>query len=190
MGVNHITSHLSCEMLNVFNELSLLTMALTVEPPQRIRWDDDDFPGFGFYPTMHKLLAMQVNPNQQGLGNSVQEMCRLGALFFVAEIRRKFGIAPVITKVYSQKLNMLLQSTEMPWNRELQSIRIWVIMMAACAADTPADRTWAVKSLVRSGECPGLGAWDEIVNIAARMWWIDEVFSPKLGELEAEYRGY
>ncbi|PMD39371.1 hypothetical protein L207DRAFT_512459 [Hyaloscypha variabilis F] len=186
MQVGGISSFLTAEMLDVFSELSLLTMALRAETPQRIRWDDDNFPGFGFYPTLHKLLTMQVNPAEDDLKHGVQEMCRLGALFFLAEVRRKFGIAPVITGVQSEKLHRLFEYNGRLWDEELAHMRIWTFVMAACAADTPVDRLWAVKSLIGS-ESSIPGAWDKPIGVVANMWWIDEVFLAKSEGLQAEF---
>jgi len=186
MQVSGISSFLAAEMLDVFRELSLLTIALRAETPERIRWDDDNFPGFGFYPTLHKLLTMQVNPAEDDLKHGVQEMCRLGALFFLAEVRRKFGIAPVITGVQSEKLHRLFEYNGRLWDEELAHMRIWTFVMAACAADTPVDRLWAVKSLIGS-ESSIPGAWDKPIGVVANMWWIDEVFLAKSEGLQAEF---
>jgi hypothetical protein len=177
--VSGISSFLSAEMLDVFGELSVLVIALTMESPLRIRWDDDNFPGFGFYPTLYKLLATQTTVNESEFGDAVQEMCRLGAIIFLAEVRRRFGIAPIVANVQFTKLVKLLDSNEMLWVKELDHIRVWVIIMSGCAVDNEADRMWAVKSLLRSRVSLGHQDWDIIMNIVSEMWWIDEVFLQK-----------
>jgi hypothetical protein len=177
----------SVEILDAFTGLSFLIAALTVEPPLRIQWDDDNFPGFGFYPTLHRLLTIQAAAKGKPPADVVQEMCRLGAIFFLAEVRRKFGIAPVVTNVQATKLHNLLDGNEMLWVEELDSVRMWTIIMAGCAADNEADRAWAVKALLRSRVSLVYRNWDEVMDVISEMWWIDEVFRLKSQDLLSEY---
>jgi hypothetical protein len=188
IGASGVFSLLSStEMLDIFTELSFLTVALTAESPLRVSWDADNFPGFGFYPTLHKLLSIQLASTQDSFGSAVQEMCRLGAILFLAEVRRKFGISPVVTSVQSSKLHTLLDNNEMLWATELDTIRDWTILMAGCAADTEADRTRAVQSLIQSSIVLDYRSVDGLRNMASKMWWIDEVFLSKSQELQSEY---
>lgn len=177
---------LSIEMLEIFTQLSYLTVALTGQSPLRIQWDNDNFPGFGFYTTLHKLLTTQLT-NEDKFGDAVQEMCRLGAIFFLAEVRRKFGIAPVLTDVQSTKLHNLLDVHKTLWVKELDHMRLWTIMMAGCCAETEAGRTWAANALLRSKMSLMYPEWDELMDIASNMWWIDEIFWLRSRDLQSEY---
>jgi hypothetical protein len=172
----------SAEMLDIFTELSFLVIALTAEGSLRIQWDADNFPGFGFYPTLHKLLSRQDDS-----GNPVQEMCRLGAILFLAEVRRKFGISPVVTNVQCSKLQELLHANEVLWVKQLDHIRVWTILMGGCAAETPSGHHWAVKALIRSKNCLKERSCAEFIDMASQVWWIDEVFLSKSQELQSEF---
>jgi hypothetical protein len=187
MQVSGLSSLLpSTEMLDVLTELSFLTVALTVESPLRVSWDADNFPGFGFYPTLHKLLSIQIASTQDCSGDPLQEMCRLGAILFLAEVRRKFGISPVVTNVQSSKLHTLLDNNEILWAKELDPIRDWTVLIAGCAADKEADRSWAVQTLIQSSVALDYRTRDGLRDMASRMWWIDEVFLSKTQELQSE----
>jgi hypothetical protein len=181
-----VTDLLSDEMMDILTELSVLTMALSADSAQRVSWDDPNFPGFAFYPTLYKLLAIQTISNENNFRDAVQEMCRLGGILFLAEVRRKFGISPIVTHVQTTKLRRLLDTNHMLRGEELDCIRIWAIVMACCAEPTEANRAWAVRALIRSSVFSRYQSWDNLINMISNLWWIEEVFFSKSRELRVD----
>jgi hypothetical protein len=183
-GISHL---LSLEILDILMELSVLIAKLTTEPEERISWEDPNFPGFAFYPTLHKLLALQMPSKDDELENDVQELCRLGGLLFIAEVRRKFGVSPVVTTVQVAKLRSLLDSSRLLWKNEMNTIRAWALVMASCAASIDSDRVWAVEQLIRSQASSTSQSWTDIINKVSDMWWVEEIFSLNAQRLKIEY---
>jgi len=146
---------------------------------QKISLENPNFPGFAFYPELHKLLAMQSTMVHDRDKNAIQELIRLGGIFFLAEVRRSLSISPVMTNVQSAKLRSLLASESILWSQELDSLRTWAIVMAGCAASTDADRSWAVQSLTFANGFTVYKVWEDVYKIVSRMWWIDAICSLK-----------
>lgn len=187
MRISRLAGFLSSEMLDALTKLSVLTVTLRGESVLHISWTDPNFPGFNVYPVLHTLLAIQNDSQEDNLNNAVQEMCRLGSILFIAEVRRKFGISPVVTTAQSTKLHNLLDNEHALWREDLYNVRIWAIVMAGCAASTQADRAWAVNALIRSKVFLKYENWKDMIDMVSNMWWIDEVFTSKSQRLQSEY---
>jgi uncharacterized metal-binding protein len=56
--IGKISNLLFVEMLDILTELSVLAVSLTANFALRISWNDPNFLGFAFYPTLHKLLSI------------------------------------------------------------------------------------------------------------------------------------
>ncbi|KAH7400159.1 hypothetical protein BKA64DRAFT_722927 [Cadophora sp. MPI-SDFR-AT-0126] len=179
-----IANLLSVEMLAIMTQLSILTVSLTTESTERISWEDPNFPGFAIYPILYRLLALQSRPSEGLLRDTVQEMCRLGCILFLAEVRRKFGISPIVIEVQMTKLRCLLEENETLWTEDLACLRLWVIVIAGCAATTENDRAWVVTALQRSWDSSTYHTQHNLSDTVSNMWWIREVFLAKCKRLQ------
>ena len=90
--------------------------------------------------TLYELLSIQTTSDQDGSEDALQEMCRLGAILFLADVRRKFGILPMVATVQTSGLHNLLDRKYMLCIKELDHIRT-SILIAGCAVHTQADRS-------------------------------------------------
>ncbi|KAM3075023.1 hypothetical protein ACMFMG_007516 [Clarireedia jacksonii] len=165
------------DMLDIMKSLSNLTIGINEECKTRNLWHDQNFPGLCIYPILYRLLTAQTT-----VENNLEELLRIGALLFVSEVRRKFGIGPILTGVYVSKLRKHFEDTE-SWGEDDRKLKTWLLVMAAYAASSTGDYQWAVDGLK---EMMGGDSWDDIEKEGKRMWFIEEIFGPHLLKLQME----
>jgi hypothetical protein len=175
-------------MMDIFTDLSILTITLKENSSAKFLFGDPDFPGFGLYPVMYKLLVIQARSEQDELKALVQEICRLGGMLIIAEVRRKCGVSPVVTKVQMKKLRNIFETNPMIWDERLAFLRVWVLSLAGCVVSTDAERAKVVEAMIQSRIFVAFPQWDDIIEHISQMWWIDEIFSPKSRDLEHDYK--
>jgi hypothetical protein len=176
---------MSTKMHNIYQDISALTLILNGASAQV--WLDANYAGLHIYPTLHKLLTIQSEISNDA-ADMAEEILRLGGLLFLAGIRRRFGISPVVTHVQISKLQAIFEQNQEMWRGASDSLQMWVLFMAGCAATTREERAWAVKALMR--QSTGLlvfPLWDDIMGVVTAMWWIGEVFSISCRSLKVEY---
>lgn len=125
---------------------------------------------------LHKLLVLQT----QTSSNPKLEMFRLGAILFIAEIRRQFGVYPVQTRAQVRKLRGIIKKDDVA-RGDLRPLKVWALVLAGMGAGDEADRVWIVEALL------GMGIGLEgVCKEARRLWWLD-VFEMGYVELEMHF---
>ncbi|PQE04630.1 tachykinin family protein [Rutstroemia sp. NJR-2017a BBW] len=170
-------SRIGTDMLDIMKNLSILTVMINEECKKRNMWMDENFPGLCIYPVLSRLLTVQTM-----VKNDLEELLRIGAMLFISEARRKFGVDPVRTRALVSKLRRLFENTE-SWGEDERRLKIWVLVMAVCAAYSSRDYQWAVTSLK---EMVSVESWDDIVREGKKMWYVEEIFGNKLLRLRRE----
>jgi hypothetical protein len=183
---SEIASLISKEITQTLADISRLTVVLRHESDQKISWDESNFAVLGVYPIIYKLLVNQRTLEDDGIKSTAGELCRLGGLLFIAEVRRKFGLHPIIIQAQIEKLQRLFNLTPYVWNPSLNALRTWVLVVAGCAVGNEAGRAWIVKALVTPREIAP-PSWQYIIGVVSEMWWIEEVFCSRSKELQSEY---
>lgn len=186
-ALNNTSPYLSAELLEVLTGLSTLTVAWQNQMLLNMPVEHPNFPGFAFYPVMYKLLTMQRNQDEDETKHAVQEMCRLGGLFFLAVVRKSLGVSPVLTTIQMEKLRTLLGASNLLWEARFDMIRTWTIVMAASAAEDDKLREWAVKAVRHEKNSMRDMTWDEVHKMVSKMWWIEDVFASKAKEIKREF---
>ncbi|TGO48984.1 hypothetical protein BCON_0224g00110 [Botryotinia convoluta] len=146
-----ISSFLSVGVLDIMKQLSILTVTIARENEKRnlskdaqFLWGDQNFAGLCVYPILSRLLT-----TQKEIKHEIEELCRIGGLLFIAQTRRWFGVAPVLSNVFITKLHRLLESDGDIWNAKVKSLRVWTLVMAGCAATTEEEKVWIAEILKR-----------------------------------------
>ncbi|PQE23356.1 Citrate synthase protein [Rutstroemia sp. NJR-2017a WRK4] len=170
-------SRVGSDILDIMKSLSTLTVMINEECKKRNIWMDENFPGLCIYPVLSRLLTVQTM-----VKNDLEELLRLGAMLFVSETRRKFGVDPVRTRALMSKLRRLFENTA-SWEEDERRLKIWVLVMAVCAASLSRDYQWAVNALK---EMMSVESWDDIVREGKKMWYVEEIFGNKLLKLRRE----
>lgn len=182
-----ISSLVSLEMSDILSDLSLITVALKKECSERIVWNDSNWVGFGIYPTIFKLLSIQARSEEDELKSLIQGVCRLSGILFLSEIRRKFGVAPIVTEVQAIKLQRIFATNKLIWHEDLEALRLWALVITGCAISTKIARAWVMEEMAVSHFSLRYRRWDDIIKMVSQLWWIDDVFLSKCMELEIEY---
>ncbi|KAF7908761.1 uncharacterized protein EAF01_004516 [Botrytis porri] len=180
---SNISSFLSVGILDIMKQLSILTITISRENEKRslsedaqFLWGDQNFAGMCVYPILSRLLT-----TQKEIKHEIEELCRIGGLLFIAQTRRWFGVAPVVSKVFIAKLRRLLESDGDIWNAKVKSLRVWTLVMAGCAATTEDEKVWIAETLRRD-----VINWSELENVK-NMWWIDEILQVGMLDIEAAF---
>ncbi|TGO22374.1 hypothetical protein BPAE_0170g00070 [Botrytis paeoniae] len=178
-----ISSFLSVGILDIMKQLSILTVTIIRENEKRnlskdaqFLWGDQNFAGLCVYPILSRLLT-----TQKEIEHEIEELCRIGGLLFIAQTRRWFGVAPVLTNVFITKLRRLLESDGDIWNAKVKSIRVWALVMAGCAATTEDQKAWIAETLKQD-----IFDWSELEDVKD-MWWIDEIFQVGMLNMETAF---
>lgn len=179
---SNVSLFLSKNMLDVMSQLSVLTVTIIREREKmnptsktQLLRGDQSFAGLCVYPILSVLLKIQ---NQ--IHNKTEELCRIGALLFIAQVKRWCGVIPVITKVLMAKLRRLLKNECSVWDVRVKKLRLWTLVMAGCTATTDDERAWVIETVKRD-----ISDWTELENVK-KMWWIDELFQVGLSNIEEE----
>jgi hypothetical protein len=170
-------SRIRCDMLDIMKSLSILTVMINEERKKRYLWMDENFPGLCVYPVLSRLLAVQVT-----VENDLEELLRLGAMLYVSELRRKFGVGPVRTRVLVSKVRKLFENTA-SWGEDERKLKAWVLVMVVCATSCTRDYQWAVNVL---REMMSVRRWDDIVREGQKMWFVEDIIRDKLFKLRRE----
>ncbi|RDW61496.1 hypothetical protein BP5796_11388 [Coleophoma crateriformis] len=181
----------SRELLDIMTELSALTLLLSSpRTKERNLWLDSNFPGLHIYPTLYKVLAVQKVVHEDDITDIAHETCRLGAHLCLSEIRRRFGVSPVLTDIPVAKLRALLEDEKIKIYAQLgDPLILWVLMMAGCAS-TGEGRSWAFDALRDLAASRDLRDGGQSMEIVSQMWWIEEVFAPKCEQFQVQFESF
>ncbi|RDW77655.1 hypothetical protein BP6252_05708 [Coleophoma cylindrospora] len=188
---SQLLSLVSQELLDIMTELSALTLLLSSPiTKERNLWLDSNFPGLNIYPILYKVLAVQKVVHEDNITNIAHEICRLGAHLFLSEIRRRFGVSPVLTDIPVAKLRALLADEKIQIYAQLRDpLILWVLMMAGCAS-TGEGRSWAVDTLRDLAASRDLRDGERSMEIVSQMWWLEEVFAPRYEQFQAQVENF
>lgn len=185
-----VSSLVSPELSTILAESSLIVVALETESNKHLIWNDSNWVGFGVYPLVVKLLSLRRSVNANNIQSVVQEFFRLSLILFCSEIRRKFGVAPIVTKVQAQKLRSIFAAARNIWNGELVQLRMWALVIAGCAISIQVERIWIIEELAILMVVSKYRQWDEVVKSVSELWWVDDVFLHKCVDLGKECRSF
>ena len=142
---------------------------------------------------IHRLLSvrpMELMVNNDEYGAAViEEVQRLGMLLYLAPVWRFYGAFPAFTKVIVRKIHELLktQKTARLWEREIYSVRIWVLCMSAFETsalyEEHEDSSWFVQALAGI-----LGSDCEPIDIAKRVLWLPRLFDISARRLDGRLK--
>ncbi|CAG8977240.1 hypothetical protein HYALB_00007936 [Hymenoscyphus albidus] len=114
---------------------------------------------------------------------TLAEIWRLGALLYLAEIRRRMGTWPVRTEVYVSKVQRIFRrydvSNSQVW-RGVGVLKLWVLVLAIFEARNVGERSLLIEDL-RSVMChEHLSSYEELRSALHGMFWDGSIFDEKL----------
>ncbi|KAF3032390.1 hypothetical protein E8E12_003484 [Didymella heteroderae] len=127
-------------------------------------------------PTMYRLLAIRPLLKDDGRGNVLEEVCRLGTLLFLAPFWRALGHSPVWTAAISRNLQLVLVQYKTEWHG-LKPLLVWTLYFAAVETSDLAERSQFVFMLAMVMSGMQLRSWDELMEVVKGVLWVDSVFA-------------
>lgn len=137
---------------------------------------------------VHRLLSARQAINIERPETLFQECTRLALLLFLAEIRRRFGLHPIDSRVHVQKLQNVLANYTADWTA-LDPLRLWVVSMGVLEAVGDPDLGWLVGEWARrafSGEVTSAG---QAEGLFRGVMWIDTVHGVMFRERQERFFG-
>jgi hypothetical protein len=141
------------------------------EISQRELFEDTTFQGLNLMPILGDLLMTRVKVDNEDISTVTLEAFRLAAIFYVCNLRAKFGVDTLSGgPLYATKLLALLSSSsfrqEAPFN-----IQIWVLSVASSAFSIPAQRDWFSRLLQEAMASQNIGSSEDLVKALDAVVW-------------------
>jgi len=130
---------------------------------------------------VHRILSIQAEEiDFDNEAEVFHEGCRLGAWFFLAEIRHRYYIRRIGYPVQIAKLKALLQRHGGEWVG-LEMLHLWVLVMAVLQS-----KEWFTGEIRRLADRLGLRSSFDVEVKLRDILWIDDVHGSKLHSLQEE----
>ncbi|KAH7379864.1 hypothetical protein BKA64DRAFT_686501 [Cadophora sp. MPI-SDFR-AT-0126] len=143
-------------------------------------WVENLASGFWINHIVQQSLHLQTIINPDDLKSIMREASRLGVLLYLAEIRRDFGVYPVVTHIHISKLRSLLEDSEdVPWH-EFKPLKLWVLVMALLEAKSSEDKDWFADQIRGLTEELNLKSGEELEELLEGMFWYPQIHSKLL----------
>jgi len=164
----------------IFSDMTHVTALINSEAATV--WTDCNFSGLWANPLIHRLLTIQI-PLAMLNGETdpdgvMQEVGRLGCVLYFGEMRRKFGVYPVITRIQVQKIKIILSEHTIEW-RPFEPLLLWTLTLAGIEASfypDNTDRSWFIAELSRLAKNMGMQTAEDAKGCLRKMPWIEEVY--------------
>ena len=112
----------------------------------------------------------------------------MGLLLFLDDVKRRFGLHPVISNVHVQKLVCALRSKRKSWGR-LGALKLWIITMGLLEATQEMQLRCLVsewrKTLLEAGNM----GQSEAEGIIKGVMWIESIHGKRYTELRELFWG-
>ena len=115
-------------------------------------------------------LCLQAVIDTEELGSIMREAFRLGVLLYLAEIRRQFGVYPVLMQIHMSKLEGLLQSSGISW-RCFTPLKLWVVVMALIEAKASEDKAWFASQISVLTKELNLTSGESLEDLLKGLFW-------------------
>jgi hypothetical protein len=136
------------------------------------------------YPLAHNLLSYRAPVDIDDCESVVKETCRLALSIFVTQVRRLFGIAPLVLDIYVEQLLRLLQNDVVPQDwASFNDFKLWVLVMGVTEARGEV-RDGLLGLLKHVMKRLGIRTHLNLEEKVSELIWIDNINGPRLWDLE------
>lgn len=139
-------------------------------------------------PVLSKLLSLDT-PSTKSFASHpnciTQEACRIGAMLYLAAVRRKFGV-PLPGKIYIPKLKSAIQAWDVSGVPGSDSVLLWVLLIGCMQALRHEEYPWFVERITALISKLGCVSWDAVMALATKVLWVQGVFEIECEELHRD----
>jgi hypothetical protein len=137
---------------------------------------------------VHRLLSALSAIDIERLETVFQEATRLALLLFLAEIRRRFGLHPIDSRLHVQKLQNVLANDTADWTA-LEPLRLWVVSMGVLEALADPELGWLAGEWARKAFSGGVTTAGQAESLFRGVMWIDTVHGVMFRERQERFFG-
>jgi hypothetical protein len=139
---------------------------------------------------VHRLLSARPSAVDISRPEMVfQEATRLALLLFLAEIRRRFGLHPIDSRVHVRKLRDVLAADDAADWAALGPLRLWVVSMGVLEAVGEPELGWLVGEWARRAFSGGVTSAGQAEALFGGVMWIDTVHGVLFRERQERFFG-
>lgn len=179
------TSH---SILDIFDDTARFGIHLGTEEARTAGhiYTDVVFAGNLIIGLVHRLLSARSAIDIERPETVFSEATRLALLLFLAEIRRRFGLHPVDSRVHVEKLQNVLETEAVDWT-PLGSLRLWVVGMAVLEAPGRMEAERLVGEWARRAFIGGVTTAGQAERLFQDVMWIDTVHGVMFRERQERF---
>jgi hypothetical protein len=163
-------------LLDIFDDTARFGIHLASEEARTAGhvYTDVVFAGNLIIGLVHRLLSAQQAVDPELPETIFAEATRLALLLFLAEIRRRFGLHPIDSRVHVQKLHRVLENDAADW-KSLAMLRLWVVSMGVLEAVEELEAGWLVGEWARRAFSEDVTTAGQAERLFQGVMWIDTV---------------
>lgn len=137
---------------------------------------------------VHRLLSAQSVIDIERPETTFREATRLALLLFLAEIRRRFGLHPVDSRLHVQKLQSVLANDTVDWTA-MGPLRLWVVSMGVLEALTDPELGLLVGEWARKAFSGGVTTIGQAESLLRGVMWVDNLHGAMFQEKQERFFG-
>jgi hypothetical protein len=130
-------------------------------------------------PTVHQFLCLCTRPEALHEESLVFSCLRSSALLYLAELRRRSGISPVITTVQMCKLKLSVMAIEKHCSLH-PTLLLWLLTIGALESTTRSDKSYFNLHLRRLQQQLGITSLSKFRSLLNEILWFDALFDTRL----------
>lgn len=119
--------------------------------------------------TLFQLLGLQKRPDANDNASLIVEAVRLMLILWMAEIRRSFGIRPILSTVHVAKLLVLLRMPDLYWGQTLL-VKLLILGVVIVEAVEEEDLWWLGREWSVTAKQIGFTVEEEAQNTMDALW--------------------
>jgi hypothetical protein len=172
-------------MAHAINELLVLNRLMVSELKVRDLWGDGIFAGLNVVPVLSKLLSIRYETVESGPAPARQEACRIGAILYLAGVRRRFGVN-LVTNIYIPKLKDSVIAQDNPSLEKTDPILLWTLMVGGVQSFMHEEHKWFVSATANLVIHRRYNMWEELMAVMWGVLWIDGILEAECNEFKGE----
>jgi hypothetical protein len=177
-SLDHRHSHDLVQAFHTLQSLNRhLTLSYSVHGPSI--WADPMSIDGLVNPTVHQFLCLCIPSEALHKDFLLWSCLRSAALLYLAELRRRSGISPIITTVHMRKLKFCVMAIEKQCSLH-PTLLVWLLTIGALESTTRSDKSYFDFQLRRLQQQLGITTLSDFRVFLNEILWFDALFDTRL----------